>query len=139
MARILLAASAISKYLLRAALAEHELLETTTFGEAQRLVLEDGIDLFVICIFFDDSRAMELVTVIRTDPKHKQTPILVVRVTPSEMADFIRHTMNTMKTLHVISDYLELDGDPIADIKIGDAAKEYLPSEKRIVKKRRAR
>jgi hypothetical protein len=82
---------------------------------------------------------MELVKLIRLDPKHKQTPILVVRLTPSAMADFIRQTMDTMKSLRVISDYLELEDDPIADVKIRDAAAEYLQIEKQIVKKRRAR
>lgn len=131
MARILLAASeTLSAPVMRAALAGHELLEPKDLHEAERLIQEASIELFVIGVQFDDSRGMELVKRIRLDQAHKKTPILIVRVTPSEMASFIRQTMDTMKSLGVISDYLELEGDPLAEVKIRDEVSKFLQRRK---------
>jgi hypothetical protein len=130
--RIVLAATELALPLLRAALTEHELLEAKTMQQAERFVLEDSIELFVIGVHFDDSRVMDLVTLIRLRPEHKKTPILVIRVTPSTMASFISQTMDAMKILQVISDYLELEGDPLAELKIKNTVVEYLPSKKRL-------
>lgn len=130
MATILVAST---KYVLphvRAALAGQELLEALNMQEAQRLVMKDGIELFVIGVHFDDSRAMELVKFIRLDPKHSQTPIVVVRLTPTTMADYMRQTMDTMKSLQVISDYLELEGDPAAQARIQEAVTKLLLAQK---------
>ncbi len=121
---------------MRAALAGHELLETTTLQQSERLVIEDIIDLFVIGIHFDDSRTMELVKLIRLDPKHKETPILITRLTPSSMAEFIQQTMETMKSLRVVTDYLELEDDPMADVKIRDTVSRLLPAGKRLTPKK---
>jgi response regulator RpfG family c-di-GMP phosphodiesterase len=125
-ARILLAASKISLPPICAALHGHELLQTTTSQQAEKLITEDGIELFVIGIHFDDSRAMELVKQIRTDKKHEHTPIIMIRITPSEIVAFLRQTMDTMKSLKVIDDYLEVDNDPLAEVKIKNLVNKHL-------------
>jgi DNA-binding NtrC family response regulator len=128
-ARILLAASILALPQVSAALADHQLSETTTMQQAEKLIAQDGIDMFVIGIHFDESRSVELVKLIRQNSKYKTTPILMLRVTPSEMAHFIKQTMDAMKHLWSITDYLELEGDPDAAEKIADAVTRYLPSK----------
>jgi CheY-like chemotaxis protein len=129
-ARILVAATERVLPQVSAALVGHEVLETTTLQQAQRLILEDGIELCIIGIHFDDSRAVELVKFIRLDPSHRNTPIIITRLTPSDMSNFIRQTMDGMKKLLTISDYLELEGDPLATIKIKDSVTRVLLERK---------
>jgi PleD family two-component response regulator len=130
MARILIAEAMAEMPKISSALSAHELLETTTLQQAVRLVIEDGIELFVIGVHFDDSRAVELVKLIRADKNHQDTPVLMVRLAPSKMADFIRQTLETMKAMQVISDYLELENDAFADSKLRDAVSACLPGGK---------
>jgi hypothetical protein len=93
----------------KSALAEYEIYDATTLEQAERLVVEDGISLFVVGIHFDDSRAGELIKFIRKDAKHKTTPILVLRTAASQVADYLRSTMDVMKSVQTISEYLELE------------------------------
>jgi DNA-binding response OmpR family regulator len=107
MARILIAVSKLALPEGSAALAAHELLEITTLRQSETLIAQDVIDMFVIGVHFDDSRSVELVKLIRQSSKYKTTPILMLRVTPSEMAHFIKQTMDAMKHLWSITDYVE--------------------------------
>ncbi|MDR3617086.1 MAG: hypothetical protein P4L53_26250 [Candidatus Obscuribacterales bacterium] len=131
MARILLATSPSSFCLLRSALTDHEILEATTYTAAQRLCAQNGIDLFMICLMFDESRSLELVNLIRLDARYKQTPIVVVRLTTTTI-DFITQIMHSMKKLHVISDYLELEDSLQSELKIRDIVRELTFVEKKI-------
>ncbi len=132
MARILVAATERALPQIRAALLGHEVLETATIRQAQRLIVEDGIELFLIGIHFDDSRAIELVNYIRLDQRHRKTPIAITRLTPTDMANFIRQIMDGLKRRQTISEYLELEGDPLAAAKIKDAVTMLLSSKKEI-------
>jgi len=127
--RILLAESAQVLSIAKVALADYELLVVQTMQQAERRIMESSIDLFAIDIHFDDSRSMDLIKVIRLEPKHKKTPIVVLRLGRSDMGDFLQRTMDVMKTVHDISDYVKLDGDPEAQKKLRKAIEKYLPSE----------
>jgi hypothetical protein len=130
MARILLATSPSSYCLLRSALTGHEILEATTYTAAQRLCVQNGIDLFIICLVFDESRSLEFVNLIRTDVRHKQTPVVVVRLTTT-VVDFITQIMHSMKKLRVINDYLELENTLEAELKIRDVVEVLTSVEKK--------
>ena len=129
-ARILLAEDANNLPTLTAALRGYELLATVTLKQAERLIIEDGINIIVVGIHFEDSRAMELIQMVRLDAKHEKTPIIVHRLNPSDHGAVLRQTLDVMKTLKVIQEYLELEGNPAAKQKIREAVEQYLPAEK---------
>lgn len=129
-ARILLAEEAAILPTVTSALVGYELLATVSLRQAERLILEDGIDLFVVGIHFDDSRAMELIKKVRLDRKHGNTPIIIHRLSPSEHAELLKQTLDVMRTMNIISDYLEVEGDPDAKSKIRKAVEQYLPTKK---------
>jgi response regulator RpfG family c-di-GMP phosphodiesterase len=126
-ARILIAEEESVMGLIVQGLDGYELLQATAFSEAKRLVCEHGISLFIIGIHFDDSQAMALVKFIRTEKHHKETPIVIVRLLPSKNANMLRQTLDVMKTIQGISDYLELVNDPQASNKIRAAVDNCLP------------
>lgn len=86
-----------------------EVVPALRLQEAERLIVENGISLFVVGIHFDDSRAMQLITSIRTDENHKDTPILVVRLSPSEHEEMLRMSLDTLVKLNIVSEYIEMD------------------------------
>lgn len=116
---------------LESALAGYDLYTATSLQQAQRLIWEDGIDIFVIGIHFDESRAMELVKLIREEPKHRKTPIIVVRFWPSDNAKILRQTIEVMKSVRAVSDYIEADSEerPFVE-RVREAVEKHLPSRK---------
>lgn len=109
------------------ALRGYDLVVVTEIRAAQRLVMEDGIDLFVIGIHFDDSRAVELVRFIRSDQRHKTTPIVFVRLLPTTLRDILGTTVLALIKMGTISQYLELENDPDFAVKIRDYVSSLLP------------
>ncbi|MBX9721747.1 MAG: hypothetical protein K2X81_10155, partial [Candidatus Obscuribacterales bacterium] len=106
---------------MRKALGAYKLLEAGTLDQAQRLLKEPNIDMFVIGIHFDDSRAMEFVRMIRSNRRMKSIPILITRLLPTEQGRILRETLDVMKVVMAIDDYLELEGDPQSEEKIQKA------------------
>jgi hypothetical protein len=102
----------------RKALTGYEALETPYLAEAKRLIIEDGIELFLIGIHFDESQAVELIKFIRRDKKHANTPILVQRMLPSQNAEILRQTLDVMCSLQIVNEYVELDEDENADLTL---------------------
>ncbi len=105
----------------------------------EQLILEDGIDLFLVGIHFDESRALELIPLIRKDTRHSETPIIVIRLLPTENQKLLKQSVNAMQSLHIVSDYLELEDDRKAKLKIRQAVDNYVPKEKLVAAKNRAR
>jgi CheY-like chemotaxis protein len=133
LSRILVAEKSEKLLTVSAALTGYELLEVATLQQAKNLVLDDGIDLFLIGVHFDDSQAMELIKLIRNAPKHKSTPIVVVCLTASGMGFVLRQIMDAMKSIHTINDYLELDNEPKPAQRIRLTVDKCLLSAKRNV------
>jgi response regulator RpfG family c-di-GMP phosphodiesterase len=115
------------------ALIGNELIVVTKIEEAERLIAEDDIHLFVVGLRFDDSRATELVKIIRQDHKHHATPIVVLRLLASDHIKLGRQTLHAMKRMQTINDYLELEDDADAEGKIKAAVAKYLPAHKLLV------
>lgn len=124
--KLLLANRAELILVIKEALSKYELLETTTLRQAERLVIEDGIDCFVIGIHFDDSRALDLVKFIRSTASHKSTPIIVTRILPSLNAQMLKDNVTIWHSIYRISDYLELESDSEAGEKVRAAVAKCL-------------
>jgi response regulator RpfG family c-di-GMP phosphodiesterase len=124
--RILIAEEDPMMPLVVAALQGYELIEAYTFEQAVRMILEDGIDVVVIGIHFDDSRAMELITYIRTNKEHHKIPIVVHRLCHSEYAGLLRTSLLAMKSLRFVNEYLELENDPHAKSRIREVVEAQL-------------
>lgn len=131
-ARILVAEGAYNLPTVTSALAGFEVLTVGTMLEAKRLILENGIDVFIIGIHFSESRALELIQIIRTDEKHKLTPILVIRMLGSDYPAILKQSMNAMRALRVVTDYLELEGNNFSKIKeqIRECVDRNIPKDK---------
>ncbi len=99
-ARILVADESKVLARIRRALARYDLIETSTMQQVQRMIIEDEIDLFLVGAHFDDSRTMDFIKAVRIDERHKSTPIVVVRLSPSAHAAILRSTFETMIALH---------------------------------------
>jgi DNA-binding response OmpR family regulator len=119
--RILLALEPAAFPEMRRALAAYELLEAANLTQAQNYLLDPRIDMFVVGIHFDDSRAMELIRIIRSNKRLKSVPVLVIRTLPSEQAKLLRDALGMMKVVMAISDYMELEGDAQAAAKVAEA------------------
>lgn len=127
-ARILIAEDKSVISIVSNALDGYELIETTMLQEAKRAVAKHHIDLFVIGIHVDDSLALELVRFIRTKAQYKDTPLILVRLLPSQNAEVLRETISAMKSLHKISEYLEVELDAAPAEKLRRAAEKLLQS-----------
>lgn len=101
------------------ALSSYELLRATKLYEAERLLMEDGIDLFVVGVHFDESQALELVKFIRSNKEHKKSPIVVIRSYQSEHENILRQALGVMKMTDAITEYLECQGhcDDLTELK----------------------
>ena len=115
------------------ALSGYEIIKTTNLHQAERMLTETTIDLFVIGIHFDDSQALQLLQFIRDSDKHKKVPVVMVRYRASEVSEILRQTMSVMKTLRAISTYIEIDVDaelPFYE-RVRIAVETFLPPKKR--------
>ena len=124
-AKILLAQDTSAMSMTKAAMTGFEVFEASTIAHARGLVVENVFTLFVIGVHFDHSQTLDLVKTIRGDDKHKNTPIIVVRLLKSIMVEPLRHTMEGLINRKTISEYLELERDPDAQAKLSDVIKKY--------------
>jgi response regulator RpfG family c-di-GMP phosphodiesterase len=106
----------------------YELIEVTTLPEAKRLSAGVHIDLFIIGIHFDDSHALELVKFIRTESDHKKAPLLIIRLLPSQNPQILLQTIEVMKPLQQIGEYLELEFDSDQPKQIRNTVERLLQS-----------
>jgi CheY-like chemotaxis protein len=128
--RVMIAQDAKALGATRDALEDYQLVVVTDMQAAQHEVIEDGIDLFVIGLHFDESRAIELVSFIRNDPGHKKTPIIFVRLLPTTMKDILKSTVMALIKAGTINQYLELEGDPDYVTKIKAAVASLMVAKK---------
>jgi hypothetical protein len=129
-ARILIAQTPETAPITQFALVGYELVTVYDLKAAKYQVMENGIDLFVVGIHFDESRATDLIAFIREDEKHKRTPVLVVRLLASTQAYVLTIKMNALIRIEAVQQYLEIAGSPNASKKIRAAVDALLPVEK---------
>jgi hypothetical protein len=114
--------------LITAALADYDLIVVQDASAAEARI-GDAIDLYLIGIHFDDSRAVELVGSIRQVEKQSTVPIVMIRMLPSKVVDILRITATTLIRAGAISHYLELENDGEAEAKIRKAVSEALSAD----------
>lgn len=108
------------------ALEGHELVLVNDLQAAQYQILEDEIDLFVVGIHFDDSRSIELIDLIQKDQKHTNTPVILIRLLHTPLADFLRTTVATLIKLGTVTQYLELADDLNPELSLREAVSSCL-------------
>ena len=110
----------------------YELLMAHNFDQGNNLIDMDGVDLFVIDILFDESQAMELIKLIRAQPKHRKSSIVVTKLGPSDHAEMLRSVVTPLTSSQTISCYFEGE---VADRDLGPVLRktvdQYLPAHKR--------
>lgn len=114
------------------ALQGYELCIADNVQHGTRLLNEQqDIDIFVIGILFDDSKAMELIKRVSSRETATKRPILVVRLMSSQHEEVLKSTMKTMIELKIVTEYLEvLHTHPGAKRMIRNLVEKYLPDEK---------
>jgi len=137
-ARILIAEDQKALPYVTQALAGYELLIASSMKEAEQMTLADGIDLFVLGIHFEESRATELASTIRRSPKHEKTPIVLVRILPSTIEKFIRSSTNGLKASGIITDFLEFQKTDEISSKLKKCVEALLPADKIIAEDKRS-
>jgi response regulator RpfG family c-di-GMP phosphodiesterase len=125
-AKLLLAMNRPYLPLVEAALADYEILPATTLSQAEKLIFQDGIDMCIISVHFDDSRAVDLIRLIRESKNHRHTPICILRLMSTQNAAYLKHTMITMQLTQEVGEYLELNDDPEFAEKIKSAVQRQL-------------
>jgi len=114
------------------ALHGYELCIADNVQHGMRLLNEQhGIDIFIIGILFDDSKAMDLIKRVSSRETAAKRPILVVRLMSSQHEEVLKSTMKTMIELKIVKEYLEvLHTHPGAKRMIRNLVEKYLPDEK---------
>jgi len=68
-----------------------------TLTEARQLLNSVRFDLVIAGVHFDDSRAVELLQIVRTNKKTETSPFVFIRTRHSSMALEIEKTINTLQ------------------------------------------
>ena len=80
-----------------------------TLSEAKQLLNSVRFDLVIAGVHFDDSRAVELLQIVRTNKKTEKTPFVFIRTRHSSMALEIEKTINTLQKALDHSGLIETD------------------------------
>ncbi len=132
-ARLLIADVPAVQSVLTEALQGYDLFAVGTTQGALRLLAENGFDMIICGIHFDDSRMIELFQAVRKDPRHKDIPLIAFRAIPAEHEELLRDSVTTLgKTLGVNS-YIELDAyvnSPDRAASLRKAIEASLPPDK---------
>jgi hypothetical protein len=123
---ILIAEDPIAMPYLREALEPHALIECVDTQDALKKMSDQDIDFFVVGIHFDESRGVDLVTLIRNEDRYKETPILVVRLLKTHLGPFLKENMGVLKTLWPNIGYMEFD-EAATDSTLKRELQKFLP------------
>ncbi len=80
-----------------------------TLSEARQIINTVRFDLVIAGVHFDDSRAVELLQIVRTNKKTEKTPFVFIRTRHSSMALEIEKTINTLQKALAHSGLIETD------------------------------
>jgi response regulator RpfG family c-di-GMP phosphodiesterase len=123
---VLIAADKTLLPAIKPSLSPNRLVLADNISQVLQVIQEQQVDLFLVDIYFDDSKALDLVAVIRANQSYKRTPILLFRLLPSKHAELLRYTVLQMTPVHKIACYMELDNSPDAVSEISTAVHKYL-------------
>lgn len=80
-----------------------------TLSEARQIISTVRFDLVIAGVHFDDSRAVELLQIVRTNKKTEKTPFVFIRTRHSSMALEIEKTINTLQKALAHSGLIETE------------------------------
>ena len=109
------------------ACAGHQVETATTVNEVKDCLAANTYDAIIVGVHFDESRAMELIAWLRQE--RPNTPIIMVRLKPSDFEETFRRTAKALKKVGSICSYLELEGDTLWQTKIQKALKKCVDLE----------
>ncbi|CAN5227115.1 hypothetical protein BH11CYA1_BH11CYA1_29590 [soil metagenome] len=127
--RLLLAVNLPYLPIIQHALSDYDLCGATTILQAQRLLIEDGFDMCIISIHFDDSRAVELINFMSESKEHKNTPIIVLRLHASEHTALLKSTVDALKKTVNVCEYLEASKETELTTRLRQAVAKHLHIE----------
>ncbi|MDR3616388.1 MAG: hypothetical protein P4L53_22700 [Candidatus Obscuribacterales bacterium] len=105
----------------------YDILTALDIKAADYWLLRHEIDAFIIGAHFDDSRGVQLVSIIRNNFEHRNKPIIMVRLLPSDNAQMIRTTFGALIDSGAVNAFLEFDeNDPETSKKIREAVDQQL-------------
>ncbi|MFA6209614.1 MAG: hypothetical protein WCT03_12615 [Candidatus Obscuribacterales bacterium] len=111
----------------------YDLFLAHKFDDAAELILNSGVDLFVIDVLFDESQAMELIKLIRKDSQHRNSSIVLTQLVSSHHSEMLRTVVSSLTNSQTISCFFE---GQVTDHDIGavfrKTVERYLPSKKRM-------
>jgi hypothetical protein len=105
----------------------YDILTALDVKAAEYWLLRHNIDAFIIGAHFDDSRGLQLASIIRSNAKHKERPIIMVRLLTSDNSQMLRTTFGALIDSGTINAYLEFEEDDAeASKKIREAVDQQL-------------
>jgi CheY-like chemotaxis protein len=111
-------------------ISNYEVLSVNSVLKAPAIMSAHRIDLFLIAVHFDHSRAIDLVQLIREFSGYEQTPIIIYRSSPSNLAELLRDTILKLTKCYSVSSYLDLEGSSLAQSDLRSAIESCLPNLK---------
>ena len=112
------------------ALAGYTLTCVSTIEDALNALQKQQFDAIVIGMHFDESRALELVKILRQDSRFASTPVFVIRVIQTPYASILKSALDIMIMVKAVNQYFECDdpGDKLGSLR--KAIDDILPSAK---------
>lgn len=113
-----------------ASLKGYDLVFAPSLTDAKRLLGENKFDLFLIGIFFDDSKGVELIKDIRLSVD-QTTPIVAARLKDTPNNEMLGQILNALVAAKLADEYIEGVHDT-GDMqkKLRKTVESYLPADK---------
>lgn len=95
---------------LRHVLANFDFCAVSTLKDALALLESaEKFDAIVAGVYFDESRAVELLREVRARPQYSSIPFLFIRTRSSSLARIIEQSISSLKDAYEISGFIETD------------------------------
>lgn len=129
-ARILIATQKQFWSSIELSLKGYDLVFAPSLIDAKRTLTKENFDLFLVGIFFDDSKGVELIKDIRL-AEHIKTPIVAARLKDSPNNDMLRQILQTLVAAKFADEYIEGEHhEPEVQKKLRHAVENYLPADR---------
>jgi CheY-like chemotaxis protein len=87
----------------------HDLVLVHSLTAATRLIANVDFDVVISGTLFDDSRMIELLRAVRTEPRFADKPFVVLRVLPTTMTPELEANAKQMATVLGANAYITID------------------------------
>lgn len=94
---------------IRTSLIGYELVFAPHVTDAKKFLTKEHFDLFLIGIFFDDSKGVELLNNIRLTPLDVTTPIVAARLKDTNNNDMLDQILDALVQAKIANEYISGD------------------------------